>query len=80
MIAAHRHEDETEPAHGIGRRFWRAQSRRESSHPASGNASVAPMPRRNVRRGDELFRDDHSDFLMVNGVLLTMPTMIDEKR
>ena len=26
------------------------------------------------------FGDDHNDFLMVNGVLLANPTMIDEKR
>ena len=26
------------------------------------------------------FGDDHSDFLMVNGVLLATPTIMDEKR
>ena len=80
-VAAHRHVDETEaaqPGRG-GRRVGqgghrgdhRVQQRQRQRRPQAPEERPA-------RQG--LLRDDHSDFLIWNGVLVAIPTISDEKR
>jgi len=78
LIAAHRHEDKTEPAHGIGRGFASGVAAEPSIRGAAAPGCTHPAQEGASRQ--ELFCNDHGDFLKVNGVLLTIPSMTDEKR
>ena len=78
IIATHWHKDEAETSHGIGRGF--DQWRRGWHHSfQQGQRQRRSDTAQESAAGDKLFCKNHNAFLMLNGVLLTMPMTIVEK-
>ena len=80
QVAAHRHVDEAEAADRIGRRSSRAAVIDGTIASSSGSATLAPRPRRNVRRGSAFLVMIIATSSSETACSSTTPRTIDEKR